>query len=321
MKIFGDYYVERKRNGQLWSNINSTKTWMMVDDISLETRELYDSLFKYYVKNDEDLTKEIVHKILKTDPFYYGDINDVNNEITEEKIRLRDSLIEGIQKLKDFFNEFDFDPNFRFIDTMIRSDDAKEYCVNYFRLSGNISVASLVESKVNSPEFKSIIKTLSQGPLKSQINNRLAIYYGPQGSGKTTKAVKETEGRCFVCHSSVLPSDIMEDFKFVDGKATFDKSVVWNAMEDGKEITLDEINLLPYETLRFLQTILDGKEEFTYKNKEVKIKEGFRIIGTMNLFVNGSIFGLPEPLVDRCDTIKEFKTTAEDIAKVMFDFS
>lgn len=31
----------------------------------------------------------------------------------------------------------------------------------------------------------------------------------------------------------------------------------------------------------------------------------------MNLVVNGVSFGLPEPLVDRCEDIKEFTLTAE----------
>ena len=31
------------------------------------------------------------------------------------------------------------------------------------------------------------------------------------------------------------------------------------------------------------------------------------------LFINGSVYSLPEPLVDRCEQIKKFKLTAKDL--------
>ena len=85
-------------------------------------------------------------------------------------------------------------------------------------------------------------------------------------------------------------------------------------MENGTKITLDEINLLPFESLRFLQSILDNKTEINYKGQVIHIKDGFQIIGTMNLTVNGSVFNLPEPLVDRACELKEYKLTAEQLA-------
>jgi MoxR-like ATPase len=105
----------------------------------------------------------------------------------------------------------------------------------------------------------------------------------------------------------------MEDFVFVEGKPSFKPSALWECMEQGKSITLDEINLLPFDSLRFLQGILDGKKEFLYKGHTVTIADGFEIIGTMNLVVNGSVFNLPEPLVDRCAYIEKFELTAEDL--------
>ena len=84
-------------------------------------------------------------------------------------------------------------------------------------------------------------------------------------------------------------------------------------MEKGLPLTLDEMNLLPFETVRFLQGILDGKKEFIFKGQKIQIKEGFTIIGTMNLVINGMAFGLPEPLVDRCSDIKKFTLKAEDL--------
>jgi MoxR-like ATPase len=109
----------------------------------------------------------------------------------------------------------------------------------------------------------------------------------------------------------MLPSDLMEDFTFDDGKAAFHPSALARCMEEGKSIVMDEINLLPFDSLRFLQGIFDGKTEFQYKGHTVHIKEGFKVIGTMNLTVNGVAFGLPEPLVDRCEMIKEFVLNPE----------
>ena len=109
----------------------------------------------------------------------------------------------------------------------------------------------------------------------------------------------------------MLPADLMEDFCFEDGKPSFKPSVLWNCMTEGKPIVLDEINLLPFDSLRFLQGVLDGKSEFDYKGRKVVIADGFQIIGTMNLAIGGMVYGLPEPLVDRCADMKEFRLTAD----------
>ena len=37
------------------------------------------------------------------------------------------------------------------------------------------------------------------------------------------------------------------------------------------------------------------------------------VIGTMNLSVNGMVYGLPEPLVDRCAEMKKFALSAEQL--------
>lgn len=109
----------------------------------------------------------------------------------------------------------------------------------------------------------------------------------------------------------------MEDVQFIDGKAHFTPSSLQKAMVEGKTITLDEINLLPFESLRFLQSILDNKTEFEYKGSIIKIAEGFKIIGTMNLIVNGTVYGLPEPLIDRAANLKEYKLTADSLMNAL----
>lgn len=193
---------------------------------------------------------------------------------------------------------------------------ATNYVSSYFELADS-EFTSSVEEKMKSGEFLQLVKEISSLEVNSKINKRFKLYYGSQGTGKTTEALKETDNLCMICHSAMLPSDLMEDFKFDDGKAGFNPSVLWKAIVEGKKICLDEINLLPFESLRFLQSILDGKSEFTYKGEVVKVKEGFQIIGTMNLVVNGSVFSLPEPLIDRAEQLKKFKLTAENLASAL----
>ena len=146
-----------------------------------------------------------------------------------------------------------------------------------------------------------------------QINSRFKLYFGSAGTGKTTKAMQEANNNVIVCHSAMLPSDLMEDFKFHNGQPQFVESALYKAMTQGTKIVLDEINLLPFESLRFLQTILDNKSEIQYKGQTIKIKDGFQIIGTMNLIVNGSVFSMPEPLIDRACELREFKLIPDDL--------
>lgn len=229
-------------------------------------------------------------------------------------------LTEGISKLMSFFSEFSFTPSFRFTNTFAymackSKEQARTYVRNYFALMDS-SYSKEVEQKIKSAEFGQIIEAFAQyGTPKSAINTRFKVYFGSAGTGKTTIAQKESDNRCIVCNSSMLPSDLMEDFIFKDGNPDFNPSLLWDCMEQGKTIVLDEINLLPFDSLRFLQGIVDGKTEFYYKNRPVHIHEGFQIIGTMNLSLGGMTYGLPEPLVDRCSDAKEFVLTAEQLAK------
>lgn len=231
-------------------------------------------------------------------------------------------LLEGIQHLMDFFTEFAFTPSFRFTNTFAfmackSKNAAIEYVSSYFALMDSSYVNEVTE-KVKSAEFSQIVKDISQyGKPASHINNRFKVYFGPAGTGKTTIAQKESENRCVVCNSSMLPSDLMEDFVFTDGNPDFKPSLLWECMEQGKAIVLDEINLLPFDSLRFLQGIVDGKTEFYYKNRPVHIHDGFQIIGTMNLSLGGMVYGLPEPLVDRCSTAKEFALSAKQLAQAI----
>ena len=254
-------------------------------------------------------------------PTIFGETVPTNN-VSAPVRTPKDILVGGIKHLMDFFTEFSFTPSFRFTNTFAfmacqGQKQAMDYVSNYFALMDS-SYVKEVKQKMQSAEFKQIIKDIAQyGEPTSHINTRFKVYYGPAGTGKTTIAQVESDNRCVVCNSSMLPSDLMEDFIFKDGNPDFNPSLLWECMEQGKTIVLDEINLLPFDSLRFLQGIVDGKSEFYYKNRPVHINEGFQIIGTMNLSLGGMIYGLPEPLVDRCSETKEFALTAEQLTKAI----
>lgn len=289
MKINDTYEILRGDDGVFilykdsipWGNFDSEKlkalyTKMLLINMKDQSRE---DIFNEFLSNEE---------------------NSIDESASGGK-----SLLRGIELLINFFSEFNFSPSFRFLNTMGFATDKRAYINNYFALMAS-PYADDVREKTKSKEFSQLIKHFDDVEPSHTINKRFRIYYGAQGTGKTTKALEETNNLCVVCNSSMLPADLMEDFTFDDGKAAFHPSALCECMEQGKPIVLDEINLLPFDSLRFLQGIFDGKTEFQYKGRTIHINDGFKVIGTMNLTVNGVSFGLPEPLVDRCESIEEF---------------
>lgn len=258
-------------------------------------------------------------KVYKAYVEYFEKRNDKEKEQEQEQkeevsITVDDQLKRGLNNMINFFKEFNFAPSFRFVNTLARKgiEEAKQYVLNYFYLMDS-PYAEEVSHKIDSPEFNGILGDFFVREVTQAINKRFKVYYGAQGTGKTTQALEETANRCIVCNASMMPADLMEDFTFDDGKAVFHPSALAKAMEMGEPITLDEINLLPFDSLRFLQGIFDGKSEFLYKGNTIHIADGFKVIGTMNLAINGAVYGLPAPLVDRCEDIESFELTADSL--------
>lgn len=236
-----------------------------------------------------------------------------------DEAKLKALITSGVKEFRKFLNDAEMSPSLRLINTLVRVMFGKkteaekikagsEYLLQYLTLSDNPNVGA-IRAKINSVEFKDCLKKLAQATPTQEINKRLRVFYGPAGTGKTTEAMKLTNDRIIACSNDLYPSKIFEEFDFEDGKPTFTHTAIVDAMINGYPIALDEINLLPIETLRELQIICDGKKSFLWKNRTIEIADGFEIIGTMNLVVAGATYALPEPLVDRCHTIKEFTLT------------
>lgn len=227
--------------------------------------------------------------------------------------------IGAVNSLQRFFSDFKFQPAARFVNTAARCGtvyDVKRYVDGYVRLINNCDANDIIE-KMKSPEFEAVAADLIKYPPQKQINRRLDIYFGDAGTGKTTKAIEQyPEAQVVPCNASMLPDDLMRTFDFNDdnGNPVFKPSTLRLAMENGWPIIFDEINLLSFDCLRLLQTLTDGKSTINYNGDTITVKDGFKIIGTMNLTVNDQVYNLPEPLVDRAASIVEFKLSPEELA-------
>lgn len=326
MKLLSNLFIKKstgENRGTFSTNIFDGKRRLCKNEEELTFSNNVYRVFKSKYYDDTTKINYLKEEIKKNEHLFTNKktlslIDENSKESKEIKETLgKEELKNSIQSLMNFFTEFDFEPNFRFINTFSyqcnkSNKEAKDYLRNYFELSDNPMTNQLI-NKMDSTEFSNIVSSFSKVTPNHKVNNRFKLYYGSAGTGKTTKALEEADNNCMVCHSAMLPSDLMEDFKFEEGKAQFTPSALQKAIKEGKEIVLDEINLLPFESLRFLQSILDGKKHFSYKGEDIEIKDGFKVIGTMNLKVNGSIFSLPEPLIDRAEELKKFNLTAENL--------
>lgn len=309
MRITSNYHITKSRNGNYWTNMIDGKWRQCTSEEEYEISAIYKT-FKHSM--NEEYKKRIIEQFFEN--------HHTNTTSTETSVIDKNEIEKTIQNIINFFSEFEFEPNFRFLNTFAYActssmKDATDYIENYFALTDSPFINDIKE-KMKSAEFKFIYEGLKNVTPTTKVNNRFKLYYGSQGTGKTTEALNETS-TVMVCHSAMLPSDLMEDFKFEDGKATFNPSALQKAMVEGTTILLDEINLLPFESLRFLQSILDGKKTISYKGKNIEIKDGFKIIGTMNLKVNGATYALPEPLIDRAETLKKFNLTAKSLVSAI----
>lgn len=232
--------------------------------------------------------------------------------------------IEVSKLIMNFFSEFTFKPAARFLNTLSHKsttlDAARNYVIGYMSLCNHPDLNGIRE-KTKSEEFKDIVKRLAKVKSDKIINNRFEIFYGDPGTGKTTEAVNaHPKAEVTICNSSMLPDDLMRVFDFNDenGNPVFKPSALQNAMINDTDTILDEINLLNFDCLRFVQGLTDGKSEINYNGKTIKIGPNFKIIGTMNLEVNGQIYNLPDPLVDRAFNIKKFELTPDKLAEYSF---
>lgn len=224
--------------------------------------------------------------------------------------------MEGIEELQNTMLQFDTAVTPRMVSTMLHHSNPEAYLYGYLKLTGRECDDFM--KKTQSQEWRRMMNKLKSANPK-RINKRLAIYFGPPSGGKTTAALREA-GKKIGMHKDMTAKELMFDFTFDDnGNAQFSKSVFAQAMENGEPIVCDEINLASNTLLQFMQSVLDNSKSIFMDGQELVIKEGFKVIGTMNDVVSGVDRILPEPIIDRALDIRYFELTPSKIYDYMMN--
>lgn len=233
--------------------------------------------------------------------------------------------VDAVEKLNKFLSEFSYfraGVSMRLVNTFARAYDKAGALRSYCEVSQMEDLSDLVE-KMKSPEFEAVCNafaTLDKTP--QPLNKRFAVFYGAPGGGKTYAAIKAGEsingGSCDVvpCSPSMDAADMLYAYRldYKSGRRGYVPTALLTAMVAGRAVILDEINLLPMEARMFLQDILDNKGKVHLMGVEIPIREGFFVIGTMNLETGLGATPLPLPLVDRASVVREFRTTTAQAA-------
>ena len=254
---------------------------------------------------------------------------DVVATATSWTARATSKAKESVEKLTKFLSEFSYFRNgvsMRLINTFARAKsmaDKKDVLMSYCEVSAMEDYPELVE-KMKSLEFKEVCDTFDAlGVSPKPVNRRFAVFYGNPGGGKTYAAERicaeingDGHADVVICSSGMDAADMLYAYRldYATGKKGYVPTGLLNAMLAGRAVVLDEVNLLPMEARMFLQNILDNKGHVNVMGKEIPIRDGFFVVGTMNPETGNGKQPLPLPLVDRAAVIKEFKTSSSQAA-------
>lgn len=243
-------------------------------------------------------------------------IDRYTTNVTKTENQIKREVMEGIEELQNTMLQFDTAVTPRMVSTMLHHSNPEAYLYGYLKLTGRECDDFM--KKTQSQEWRRMMNKLKSANPK-RINKRLAIYFGPPGGGKTTAALREA-GKKIGMHKDMTAKELMFDFTFDDnGNAQFSKSVFAQAMENGEPIVCDEMNLASNTLLQFMQSVLDNSKSIFMDGQELVIKEGFKVIGTMNDVVSGVDRILPEPIIDRALDIRYFELTPSKIYDYMMN--
>jgi len=216
-------------------------------------------------------------------------------------------------KIITFCKDFEFKPDPRLLNSLLFEQNPSQFIVDTMRLTNYPQeLIDLAESKFKCREWKDLMKTLkSVKPTHGRFNQRLEIYYGAAGTGKTTLAkAKYPNAVKLVASASADPDDLFTAFNPETKK--YELTALGSAAVQGQPIIIDEANLYNQVCLERLQGITDADTSIKDRTFDINIKEGFKVIITMNLETNMGKFPLPSPLVSRASEIKYFDNVRLD---------
>ena len=248
----------------------------------------------------------------------------------KEKEELMSQMTSTYEDFLKFFSETSFKPSIRMIDTLSRLNlKSGQNYIKWFMELINHPDREVIVPKLKSDEWKNIHSQMLDiykkvGESIEPINSRLEIVYGPNGTGKTYDVIKEYQEKCpdigvMACSSSMSSAeDLLQVFDFDEGgKPVFKDSPLTEAIKKDQPVILEEARLMQQSAMAFLQSLLDCKDYVDTCRGRLHIGPNFKVIMTMNLEVNGVVYELPEPIVDRAQVINKKEMNADLAASIL----
>ena len=248
----------------------------------------------------------------------------------KEKEELMEQMTSTYKDFLKFFSETSFKPSIRMIDTLSRLNlKSGQNYIKWFMELINHPDREVIVPKLKSDEWKNIHSQMLDiykkvGESIDPINSRLEIVYGPNGTGKTYDVIKEYQEKypdigVMACSSSMSSAeDLLQVFDFDEGgKPVFKDSPLTEAIKKDQPVILEEARLMQQSAMAFLQSLLDCKDYVDTCRGRLYIGPNFKVIMTMNLEVNGVVYELPEPIVDRAQVINKKEMNADLAASIL----
>ena len=288
------------------------------DDLIEDDEEL-ERLLKEFDVEDDDLSLEETKVEIPPE-----------KDKEKEKEELMSQMTSTYKDFLKFFSETSFKPSIRMIDTLSRLNlKSGQNYIGWFMELINHPDREVIVPKLKSDEWKNIHSQMLDiykkvGESIDPINTRLEIVYGPNGTGKTYDVIKEYQEKypdigVMACSSSMSSAeDLLQVFDFDEGgKPVFKDSPLTEAIKKDQPVILEEARLMQQSAMAFLQSLLDCKDYVDTCRGRLYIGPNFKVIMTMNLEVNGVVYELPEPIVDRAQVILKKEMDASLAASIL----
>ena len=283
------------------------------------------------IEDDEELERLLKEFDVEDDLLASGEVEIPPEEDKEkEKEELMEQMTSTYKDFLKFFSETSFKPSIRMIDTLSRLNlKSGQNYIKWFMELINHPDREVIVPKLKSDEWKNIHSQMLDiykkvGESIDPINSRLEIVYGPNGTGKTYDVIKEYQEKypdigVMACSSSMSSAeDLLQVFDFDEGgKPVFKDSPLTEAIKKDQPVILEEARLMQQSAMAFLQSLLDCKDYVDTCRGRLYIGPNFKVIMTMNLEVNGVVYELPEPIVDRAQVILKKEMDADLAATIL----